>query len=214
MILSVSSGENFIAVKNNHKQNLNVCWVPFLDGLDLLDWLRFFLFSLDAGMLIIRDVFQNTEYNKTMRTWWKYVVLIGLVLVTARAQVKPLGLSTGGVNLPTVPVKVCVDLVKGESKIVQYSLERVLEPLAYLRTREDSYWWDQKIPAGLKTKAVLRGSQSLTDDCLNLGKLSPGLFLVRASNSQRSGETMLLVTDLSIIVKRYKRDVQVGSGST
>jgi alpha-2-macroglobulin len=106
----------------------------------------------------------------------------------------------GGIYLPTQNVTPSIDVPK--PGIVQFRLEQVNDPATLFANLENPRV--PKIPNGTKTTLVRNFSRRLQGgyDSLNMGKPGNGVYVLRASQGNASSNTLVMVSDLGMVVKR------------
>jgi alpha-2-macroglobulin len=128
------------------------------------------------------------------------VLAIGsLALGLVTAQTPNISLY-GGIYLPTQNITPSIDVPR--AGIVQFRLERVNEPATLFANLENPRI--PKIPNGTKTTLVRNFSRRLKGgyDSLNMGKPGNGVYVLRASQGNASSNTLVMVSDLGMVVKR------------
>ncbi len=116
-----------------------------------------------------------------------------------------------GIFLPSDDLRFDLYSYGADPSEISVTYNKVLEPLDLLRLKSNDGYTAIKIPEGLKTSVVKRSSVKLDRNYgqVNLGKLSPGLYLLGFSAGQAKGVGIALVTDLGMLVKRADKNVTV-----
>ncbi len=127
------------------------------------------------------------------------LALSSLALGLVTAQTPNISLY-GGIYLPTQNVTPSIDVPK--RGLVQFRLERVLEPAQLFANLENPHI--PKVPNGTRTTLVRNFSRRLKGgyEGLNLGRPGNGVYVLRASQNNASSNTLVLVSDLGMVVKR------------
>ncbi len=138
------------------------------------------------------------------------VLLLGISAVFALKDANPLYIYSRGIFLPSENPQFEIYSYSDVKKI-DFTINRVLDPLALLRLKPNEGYSTLKIPENVKTVVVRRDSAQLDQryDQVKIGKLEPGLYLIGFSAGQSKGVGIALVTELGMVVKRSDSKVNV-----
>jgi alpha-2-macroglobulin len=116
-----------------------------------------------------------------------------------------------GIFLPSEDLRFDLYSYGADAGEINVTYNKVLEPLELLRLKPNSGYSAIKIPENIKTSVVKRSTvkQDRNYGQVNLGKLTPGLYLLGFSAGQAKGVGIALVTELGMMVKRADKNVSV-----
>jgi alpha-2-macroglobulin len=128
------------------------------------------------------------------------LALSSLALGLVTAQTPNISLY-GGIYLPTQNVTPSLEVPK--PGVVQLRLERVLDPATLFANLENPHI--PKVPNGTKTTLVRAFNRRFREGgytSINLGRPGNGVYVLRASQGNASSNTLVMVSDLGLVVKR------------